>query len=352
MKVSIVAPVLSGKGGTETVINKIVRSTAFIKHNILFHIFLAGSTYDKMWLDGLSQSVYTDVNVKNKFVKLFKLITFLINTDSDVVLILSTKLIVIAKYIKIIFRKKYKIVSWIHFSLFDEPEVHLNQLKQAEYHLAISTGINAQMQSVGVPEKNIFNVFNPISTNNKVIVPSKEKINLIFVGRITFNGQKNLKELIDGLSILENIEWSLDLYGDGEIEICKDYISELFPEKVNCFNWHGWVENPWSEINTGDALVLTSKFEGFPMVLLEAISRGLPCISANCPTGPNDIINSGINGELYKLGDIKDFSKKVKKIINTNYNVTNVKNSIESFYSSNYDEFFIKCLEGINADEK
>lgn len=151
--------------------------------------------------------------------------------------------------------------------------------------------------------------------------------------------------------MIENTKWSLDLYGDGEIKICKDYISEFYPEKFDYFNWHGWVEDPWSEINIGDALVLTSKFEGFPMVLLEAISRGLPCISANCPTGPKDIIKSGINGELYKLGDIADFIIKINNCINTNYNTDEIKNSVSQFYEKSYDEKFIEYLERIKSNE-
>ena len=67
---------------------------------------------------------------------------------------------------------------------------------------------------------------------------------------------------------------------------------------------------------------MTSKVEGFGMVLLEAISRNIPCIAYNVPYGPESIIINGINGYLVDFGDIESSSKLLKNI------------SLDKFYNS------------------
>ena len=60
-----------------------------------------------------------------------------------------------------------------------------------------------------------------------------------------------------------------------------------------------------------DALILSSRYEGLPNVLLEALTLGKPVISSNCPTGPNEILSYGKGGQLFKIGDYKSLSKKI-----------------------------------------
>ena len=64
-----------------------------------------------------------------------------------------------------------------------------------------------------------------------------------------------------------------------------------------------------------DILALTSKFEGLPNVLLEAMVLKKFIISSNCPTGPKEILQNGKYGFLFKVGDHKSFSKKIYKYL-------------------------------------
>ncbi|WP_225816418.1 glycosyltransferase [Photorhabdus antumapuensis] len=77
--------------------------------------------------------------------------------------------------------------------------------------------------------------------------------------------------------------------------------------------------------------------EGFGMVLAEAISYGIYCISSDCQCGPNDIINN-LNGELYKSGNILELSKKLQLIIDEckirDHHA--IKNSIAFLYEDNF----------------
>ena len=105
-------------------------------------------------------------------------------------------------------------------------------------------------------------------------------------------------------------DWKLHVLGDGsDFEKCQAYGRELnIDDRIV---WYGWQQHPWKlvqqDIKKVSALLLTSSFEGFPMTLLEALSWGIPCISADCVSGPVDIIQPDVNGHLYQPGDMTGF---------------------------------------------
>lgn len=109
---------------------------------------------------------------------------------------------------------------------------------------------------------------------------------------------KNVSELINILGSVKQYKWHLTVIGTGtDMNLLKKQACDY--QIDNQITWMGWQSNPWKCVKTADLLFLTSKFEGFPMILLEAMAQGIPCFSSNCPTGPEDIIQEGINGSLY-----------------------------------------------------
>ena len=80
-------------------------------------------------------------------------------------------------------------------------------------------------------------------------------------------------------------------------------------------SWLGFKKDPYSDFREITALLLTSRYKGFPMVLVEANQRGIPVISSDCKSGPKDIVIAGVNGYLYREGDMGEFVRIIGDVI-------------------------------------
>ena len=76
-------------------------------------------------------------------------------------------------------------------------------------------------------------------------------------------------------------------------------------------------ENPFSYIKKSKLLILTSLYEGFPNILVESLTIGTPVISTNMNSGASEILLNGKGGDLVKLGDYKNLSKKIISFFNS-----------------------------------
>ncbi len=162
-------------------------------------------------------------------------------------------------------------------------------------------------------------IYNPL--NKKLIKnKSKEKIQnnffknfkylkIIFIGRLV--DQKDPITLIKSLKKIKNkIKFKCLILGRGiYLNDIKNFIVEnKMSKQVKLINWQN---NPYKYINSSDLLILTSKYEGLPNVLLEAITLKKFIISSNCKTGPKEILDNGKGGILFKMGNYNDLSKKI-----------------------------------------
>lgn len=203
------------------------------------------------------------------------------------------------------------ILSWLH----GPPEYFGNEdlLKYSDAHLAISTQIGDSIRKYIYSDVPIYYIGNPVDFEDIVQVPrANNKLKLLYVGRLHLH-QKRLDVLFDALVKLDKEKWSLVCIGSGPDE---ERIKQLAREKeiYQNIDWVGWKEEPWESVQDATALVLSSDYEGFGLVLVEALSRGIPVISTNC-SGPPDIIKHGENGWLFPIGDSKALSSILEDII-------------------------------------
>src|SRR5690606_31234204 len=100
-------------------------------------------------------------------------------------------------------------------------------------------------------------------------------------------------------------EWVLKVVGGGDKGL--DYLNQLAVKYSikNQIIFTGFRKDVNSIMRESEIFILSSRFEGLPMVLLEAMSQGMACIAYDCKTGPADIIEHGKNGLLINDQDIK-----------------------------------------------
>lgn len=358
-KIVFVGEAVSGFGGMETVIRDVILAfradTPAVECKMFF--FCRKDQMDKGWLAGIDAG-YSYSNNKIGFLRRAKhtssFARWLREERPDVVVCID----VIACLLARLARKKsglnFPIFSWPHFSL--DHKKHAGCVVEADYHLAISSGIKQQMMARGVPEERISLVFNPVAPKNVVIpAPAHDATpTFLYVGRMKFEGQKRIKDLLEGLAALDG-PWKLHVIGDGsDFEKCRDYGRELgIDERII---WYGWQEKPWelvrSEIKTVSAVLLTSSFEGLGMTLLEAMSYGIYAISSDCVSGPSDIIDEGVNGRLYPPGDVAAFSEVLRELVNIRPTIDHaaIQQSIHRFYTDVYFDKVKTIL--LNATKK
>ena len=136
----------------------------------------------------------------------------------------------------------------------------------------------------------------------------------IAVGRYCY--QKDLDKLINAWNIVcKNVDdWKLHLVGDGEDrETLQKQIDELgLNDKVIL----GRAETDMKTVYANASiLALSSRYEGLPMVLLEAQAAGLPIVSFECKCGPRDVITDGVDGFLVKEGDVEVLAARLMQLI-------------------------------------
>lgn len=227
--------------------------------------------------------------------------------------------------IPFIIRYKIPLLLEIHSSLYieesDSKKTFLSNLKSKLTHFYKKFGASRYDKVITLtPEntkewdlKNSINIPNPLwlSTDKNSDLSQK---NVIAVGRHVYEkGFDRLLEIWKKV-IEKHPDWNLTIYGKSN----PDFDLFALAKKLNIdenITFHNPVKNINEKYLEASIYLMTSRFEGFGMVLIEAMASGLPCIAYDCPCGPRAIIENNHNGFLIKNGNENQFIQKLNNLI-------------------------------------
>ena len=157
----------------------------------------------------------------------------------------------------------------------------------------------------------------PFDVNNISNVYPIDSKKIIAVGRFTY--QKNFQDIIKAWELVcahyQKLDWVLEIYGSGEDR--EELLKIINNRKLKNIELKGVVKDIQSVYSQASFYVMSSRFEGLPMVLIEAQSYGLPIVSYDCPHGPSDIIVHEENGLLIENQNPNELANGILKLIDS-----------------------------------
>lgn len=161
---------------------------------------------------------------------------------------------------------------------------------------------------------NVVVIPDPLSFTPASVSPLTEK-RVVAIAR--YSHEKGIDLLLKAWAIVEKRvdDWRLDVFGDGDRTVYEQLIDKLLIDRSRC-QLHGRTNDVEHEYVNSSLFVLSSRFEGFGMVLTEAMACGLPIVSFDCPWGPRSIISNNGDGLLVENGNFVALAEGLSSIMN------------------------------------
>lgn len=213
-----------------------------------------------------------------------------------------------------------KVISWEHFNYLQNPGVPYRKLtrpwaaRKADAIVTLTTADKNLYEQHLNPKCPVIDIPNPMIVPSPAPVYAAASQTILSSGRLTY--QKGFDMLVD---VAEQVlprhpDWQWLILGEGEDRpMLEEKIARAGIGKQLILK--GRVPDTDSYYRKSAFFVLTSRFEGLPMVLLEAKAYGLPIVSFDCPTGPSEIIEDALNGNLVRPDDISGMAESVNRLI-------------------------------------
>lgn len=306
---------LYGRGGMETVVPMVCRYLMERGHEVKIILMSKSEFFD--WSLGIpviyieseiEQNQWQNVDTNDTFGCILMLQEIFRGLPApDVIVPLDIDSIIPARNASEVYANRPRIFSWIHLSV--KVLNRRENFKFADGHLSISKENVHEIQKID-EHGSIHLVYNPVSMKTKSIA-RPTIANFVYLGRLSYG--KRLDRMLYALADISG-DWTLQVIGEGEDG---PYFKKLAEELGlnDRIIWEGWQSKPWEVVKEATALLLTSDYEGLPMCIIEAHAHGIPVIAGDCPTGPAEMIQNGINGWLYPYQDVIALSSILEGVV-------------------------------------
>ncbi len=331
-------------GGAQRVLINIMNNIDRDKYKVELVVFqerdeLANTINNDILIHKLNVS-----NIRKGIFKLYKLINtinpnIVFSGIAHVNLMLAVMIPFLPKHIKYIARETSIPSQRLKNSQFKFFTIMLYKYFYNNYDLIISQSNYMKtdlIDNFDTDNNKIVVINNPVdidkinkSSSTKEILFDKNKINIIVVGRL--EEVKGYDLLIQAFAQLNN-NFELYLIGDGSQ---KETLFKLTQSLniIQRIHFLGFQDNPYKYMAQADLMVLSSRYEGFPNVVLEANACGLPVVAYECPGGTGEIIINGLNGFLVECGDIEKLADKIKEAKAYQWDKEKIVENIDDKYS-------------------
>lgn len=296
-----------------------------------------------------------DLNVDHTRYSLGRILKFIKSENPKVLLSFNHQLSILLIIIRSAFKMDYKIISrninMLSKARSDKKSFwhkrivyKVTQLLYRKVDLIIAQSLsmkNDLIDNFNIHQKMIKVINNPVSKQieaQSAYLDNKNKVNnknrILFVGRLT--EQKGLDYLLEAFQKVVSKDNSirLKIVGSGPL---KEWVIEMVEKLGLTSNVEikGFTNDIVNEYYLSDVIALSSRYEGFPNVLIEAITLGKPVVSFDTPSGPSEIIQEGINGFLVEYKNVEKLAEKLVESLSYPWNHSAIVRT-SNRYSSKY----------------
>ena len=305
-----------------------------VKNKVDYYYLEDRTTQRTLW-----SRLFSSIKKKMKFKQFEKKIDIVIDfLDGD-----------FHKYIKKIKNKK-KII-WLHSNYIDLKKRKRIQKKINYYDeiIVICNDMKLQLLNEEIDKSRMHQIYNFVDYGKiNQLLKTMEKYREIYgeyfltVCRLN-EEQKDVITLLIAFKKYGGNE-KLIIIGDGpDRKKLEEMSKKLEIDKKVIFL--GEINNPYCYMHYAKLFILSSKTEGFGLVLVEALYCGTKVISSNCLVGPREILLDGEIGELFQVGDSDDLLRKIKISLKKEYNVERIKKSLKRFEKKEFIKNIKELLE-------
>ncbi len=240
---------------------------------------------------------------------------------------------------------KTKVISWEQFNYYQHPYVNYRKRTRrlAAKHADAIVVITREDKGYYEQNLNIKNrieqIYNPMTIKNDNSSYDIDSKTILSVGRLS--EQKGFDMLVDAAKSVfdKHPDWHWIIIGDGEQK-------EKLENKIKDYSLQrnisiiSNVKNIEDYYKKSAMYVMTSRYEGFGLVLTEAQAFYLPCVSFKCPAGPSEIINNQVNGFLIECFNLDKMTERINQLIEDN----ELRMSFSKKTSENLNKFDLKIV--------
>ncbi len=272
--------------------------------------------------------------------------------------ILASTLRVIFKDVRVVvtehaFFSVYRRIAY-HWKTRMRNRIMRQVLRFSDRYVAVSNGAADDLASeTGIPRDQIDVIYNPLDLDD-IDVKASEEVGhpwlknkdipvILSAGRL--QAPKDFSTLFKAVKEISDLR--LIILGRGALEgSLKAEVEALgISDRVD---FAGFVINPYAYMSKVDIFVLSSHYEGFGYVLVEAMACGTPVLSSDCPGGPTEILEGGVYGTLVPVGDVEAMVQGIRAGLSAPVSSEVLKKRAKDFalekIVSQYEKIIQECL--------